>query len=199
MLLRREYRKIKYRESNPILYMHVTESIWPLLQGRKRLFFITKLWLFVLFCFICIYFILFLLTFTLLLQLHNSTSRRELCSIIIFLDRWQGWALGKDPAEGKVARSGENTFVSAVRKKEWGGFSGREVESKWNQKSGGGDNGPNCAQRRVGDGQGRMEALTGYWSTNRGKKTYSLVITAALASYLRIINPSQAISVRAQL
>lgn len=127
-----------------------------------------------LFCFIYIYFILSLLTLTLLLQLHNSTSRRELCSIIIFLDRWQGWALGKDPAEGKVARSGENTFVSTVRKKEWGGFSGREVESKWNQKSGSGDNGPNCAQRRVGDGQGRMEALTGYWSTNKEKKNLFL-------------------------
>jgi len=53
----------------------------------------------------------------LLLQPHDSTSRRELSNIIIFLDRWQGWVLGKDPAKGKAARTGENIRVSEVRKR----------------------------------------------------------------------------------
>lgn len=59
----------------------------------------------------------FLLTLKSLLQPHNSTSRRELSNIIILLDRWQGWVLGKDPAEGKAAGSEENLHVRGGRKR----------------------------------------------------------------------------------
>lgn len=58
-----------------------------------------------------------MLTLKLLLQLHSSASRRELSNIIILLDRWQGWVLGKDPAEGKAAGSEENLYVREGRKR----------------------------------------------------------------------------------
>lgn len=171
----------------------MTKSIWSPVWGRKRLFAhwlfsFGVLCLFVLLLF-CLGFFIFWLTLTLLLQLYDSTSRTELSSIIIFLDRWQGWVLGKDPAEGKVARSGENTYVSAVRKKGMRGLGCREVESKSKVRDwlyglmvqivlrvGG---------RWPGEGKAR------YWCSNGGRNnTYCSVITAALTSYRRIINPS---------
>lgn len=90
--------------------MHMTKSIGPL-RGRKGLFFHRVLiiaggvfWV-------------FLLTLKLLLQPHNSTSRRERSNIIILLGRWRGWALGKDPAQGKAAGSEENLYVREGRKR----------------------------------------------------------------------------------
>lgn len=58
-----------------------------------------------------------MLTLKLLLQPHNSASRRELSNIIILLDRWQGWVLGKDPAEQKAAGSEGNLYVREGRKR----------------------------------------------------------------------------------